>query len=361
MRCFSLAMLLLGFIAVGAQAQTLNSADEYSQRGIARFEKNDLPGAIADFTKAIEMEGGNREFCYYFRGIARYRQGNLDEAIGDLSKAIALKPHPRFYDDRGNLLAKKGDFEGAIADLNKAIEVSPDYAKAYGDRGLVRLMLGEDKAAEADFRKCFELDRSLEAQITAAAGQIKQRTSHVRKHEPPADVKIVKFSWAEVPISTLTATQPSIEVPTVTLSATGTRILAGPVGKGDPGPEILERTQLPPGGREPSSNTKTSVAAKFALTLKNVGDKTIVGVRWAFVFYPKDMRRAPVEYVFLSRTNISPGKEKNLSETRPAPDIMPHAGKLSGRSDPFTEGVIIHGLEFADGTSWVSRPSTGSQ
>ncbi len=361
MQCFLLTLLLLSLITVSAGAQTLKSADEYSQRGIARFEKNDLAGAIADFTKAIELEGRNREFCYYFRGIAQYRQGNLAEAITDLGQAIALKPHPRFYDDRGNLLAKKGDFEGAIADLNKAIEIAPDYAKAYGDRGLVRLMLGEDKAAEADLQKCFELDRALEAQMSAAANQIKQRTSIEHKHEQPDDVKLVKFSWAEVPISTLTATPPSIEVSPVTLSASGTRVLAGPVAKGDPGPGILERTQLPPGTRETSPTTKTSMAAKFALTLKNVGAKTIVGVRWAFVFYPKDVRREPVEYVFISRTSIAPGKEKHLSELRPTPDVLPHAGKTSGKSDPFTERVIIYGLEYADGTSWASRPLAETQ
>src|SRR6202008_5199407 len=105
MRYFSILLISLLILTSAAQAQELTSADEYSQRGIARFQKNDLDGAIADFTKVIEMNGQDREFCYYFRGMAHYRKGNSTQAIDDLSRAIAIKPDPRFFDDRGNLLA----------------------------------------------------------------------------------------------------------------------------------------------------------------------------------------------------------------------------------------------------------------
>src|SRR5262249_54089810 len=155
-------------------AQELSSPDEYSQRAIARFEKNDLDGAIADFTKVIEMNGRQLEFCYYFRGLAYYRKGNPEQAILDLSKAISIKADPRFYDDRGNLLARHGDLDHALADLNKAIELAPQYAKAFGDRGIVRVMRGEDANAELDFKKCFELDHALESQFRDAAGKLKR-------------------------------------------------------------------------------------------------------------------------------------------------------------------------------------------
>ena len=118
---FKLPLIVLLLLTVwGAHAQDPVSAEDFSQRGITRFEKNDLEGAIADFTKAIELNGQQLEFCFYFRGIALYRRGRLDEAIADLTKAITLKQHPRFYGDRGNLLAQKGDLDGALADLNQS-------------------------------------------------------------------------------------------------------------------------------------------------------------------------------------------------------------------------------------------------
>jgi len=52
----TVVLLLLILSGFTAQGQNLTSADEYSQRGISRFEKNDLDGAIADFSKAIERE-----------------------------------------------------------------------------------------------------------------------------------------------------------------------------------------------------------------------------------------------------------------------------------------------------------------
>ena len=197
MRYYSILLILLFSLTSAAQEQELTSADEYSQRGIARFQKNDLDGAIADFTKVIEMNGKDQAFCYYFRGIAHYRKGNSNQAIDDLSKAIAIKPDPRFLDDRGNLLAKQGELDRALADLNKAIELAPQYAKAYGDRGLIKLLRGEAAEAELDFRKCSELDSALEPQFKAAANQIKQRTASRYLHEKPADVEITKFSWTE--------------------------------------------------------------------------------------------------------------------------------------------------------------------
>ena len=47
MRCYSILLIPVLLMPFTAQAQELTSADAYSQRGIARFEKNDLDGAIA--------------------------------------------------------------------------------------------------------------------------------------------------------------------------------------------------------------------------------------------------------------------------------------------------------------------------
>ena len=62
---YSLVLISLSLlITPGSQTQTPLSGEDYSQRGIARFEKNDFEGAVYDFTKAIELKGSNLEFCY---------------------------------------------------------------------------------------------------------------------------------------------------------------------------------------------------------------------------------------------------------------------------------------------------------
>ena len=357
-RFFSILFIYLLILTLGAQGQELKSAEEYSQRGIARFQTNDLDGAIADFTKVIEMNGKDQTFCYYFRGMAHYRKGDSYKAIDDLSQSIALKPDPRFFDDRGNLLAKQGELDRAIADLNKAIEMAPQYAKAYGDRGLIRLMRGETADAELDLKKCFELDSSLESRFKVAANQLKQRAFSRYPHEKPVDIEVIKFSWAEAPSKVLiNSSSDAIPMTTSPVSPTGTRVLADPNVKGQPGPgEILNPSGITaPPARSPSE-TREIIAYKFSTSIRNTGNKTIVGVKWAYFFDPKDATKEGLAYLFTSKTNVPPGKEKTLNESlnsQPGPKV---STKLPSKHNQalFSERVAILRLDYDDGTSWQS-------
>jgi tetratricopeptide (TPR) repeat protein len=358
-RYLSIVLIYLFILFSVAHGQNLTSANEYSQRGMARFEKNDLDGAIADFTKAIEMNGQNQEYCYYFRGMAHYRKGNSDQAIVDLSKAIAIKPHPRFYDDRGNLLALQGELDRAIADLNKAIEMAPQYAKAYGDRGIVRLIRGENTDAELDFRKCFELDSALESQFKATASQVRQRAVSRYEQQKPSDVEVVKFNWTEAPSILTAPASPSIPVSSSTVSASGTRVLADATAKGEPGPAvILDPTGqgLPP-SRRPEASTPGAVSNyKFTVSIKNTGSKTIVAIQWAYLFDPKDSAHDGLAYLFMTKTNIAPGKEKNLTDTVSSAGSPKGPIKLPSKHSRafFNERIAILRLDYADGSSWQS-------
>ncbi len=358
-------IFLLVLTSYSAQAQNPISADEYSQRGISRFEKNDFSGAIADFTRAIELNGQNLEFCYYFRGIALYRLGKLDDALVDLSKAISLKQHPRFYDDRGNLLAQKGDLDGAIADLNKAIELLPHYAKAYGDRGIVRLMRGEQVAAESDLKRCFELDKKLESQFIAAANQLRQQAALRSEHTKPTDVEMLKFDWSESASQVLvTPSGPSISVSSTPVSASGTRVLGTPQEKGEAGPPPIADASgtAPAAPRGPTASVR-SIDYKFTASVKNTGNKTIVGVQWAYFFDRKDPGDA-LCYVLTTKTNIAPGKEKTLTEKIPSQINLNSTIKAptAYNRTQFTERVVILHLDYADGTFWQSSgPSNSTQ
>jgi tetratricopeptide (TPR) repeat protein len=365
-RSFSLLLIILLIYPLVAHEQEPTSADEYSQRGIARFEKNDLDGAIADFTKVIEMNGKEQEFCYYFRGMAHYRKGHPDQAILDLTKAISIKADPRFFDDRGNLLARQGELDRALADLNKAIELAPQYAKAYGDRGLVRLMRGEDAGAEQDFKKCFELDSRLESQFTTAANQVKKRVASSRSYEKPPDVEIIKFSWTEAPSKILVRPSSSpIAVTTSPVSASGTRVLADPNAKGDPGPpEVTDASGTSvPSRRNSGENTRDVMDYKFTISLRNSGSKTIVAVKWAYFFEAKDPAHEGLAYSFLTKTNIAPQKEKTLSDS-----ILSAIGQKSAMKTPskhnegiFKERVSILRLDYADGSFWQSAADVAPQ
>ena len=364
MRYCSILCISLVILISSAQGQQLSSADEYSQRGIARFEKNDLDGAIADFTKVIEMNGKDQEFCYYFRGMAHYRKGDTNQAIEDLSSAIAIKPDPRFLDDRGNLLARRGELDRALADLSKAIEIAPQFAKAYGDRALVHLMRGETTDAELDFKKCFELDSKLEPQFKSAANQLKQRAVSRYLHDKPADVEITKFSWTEASRVLVAPSAAPIAVTTTAVSPTGTRVLADPGAKGEAGPvEILNPSGITVAPHRTSTeNTKDVLTYKFTVSMKNTGSKTIVSVKWAYVFDSKDGAQEGAAYLFMTKTSISPGKEKTLIDTINSKGGPVLPAKLAGKDNRvlFNERVAILRLDYADGTFWQSPADSGT-
>jgi tetratricopeptide (TPR) repeat protein len=355
MHYFNLLLIFLLLTAGTAYAQQPVSAEDFSQRGINRFEKNDLEGAIADFTKAIEMNGQQLEFCFYFRGIALYRRGRLDEAIADLSKAITLKQHPRFYDDRGNLLAQRGDFDGALADLTKAIEIDPKYAQAYGDRGIVRLMRGEDTAAEMDFNKCFELDQSLAIHFRRVANQIKRQAVLRAAHQEPTDVEIGKFSFRETPARVLDVpSSPVVSVSTKPLSQTGLRVLGDPSAKDQPVPGTSDQLGTLPTPRR-SETTVRGVDYKFTASIKNTGNKTITAVHWAYFFVAQDPKEG-FAHVFTTKISILPGKEKTLRDQVPSIVIPTSKSKAPTEHNRslFKERLVILRLDYSDGSSWQS-------
>ena len=188
------SLLILGLLIVVSplQGQALSTAADYYNRGFERRKAGDLDGAIADYTKAIEIEprfpgahlgrGNARQAkgdldgaiadytkgielnprdagAYTNRGLAKRRKGDLDGAISDSTRAIELDPRLAVaYTHRGNAREKKGDHDGAIADHTKAIDLDPRLAAAYGNRGNARKVKGELDGASADYTKAIELD-----------------------------------------------------------------------------------------------------------------------------------------------------------------------------------------------------------
>ena len=87
-----------------------------------------MEGAIADFTKAIELNPGNAQ-AYLARAGAKCSKKDWDNAITDYTMAIALVSgntsiHYFYY--RGYAKRKKGDLDSAVADYTKARQLASD-------------------------------------------------------------------------------------------------------------------------------------------------------------------------------------------------------------------------------------------
>ena len=165
----------------------------------------DLSEAEADFTRIIKL---NPQFAiaYFNRAVVRYKQMELDlynsgssepaqglslnfqagkrpapgaqygttqiqESALDTRKAYdqnmiirdydsVLEINPDFvyaYFNRGNMRCVQKDFRAAILDYNEALKRNPDFAEAYFNRGLSRLYVGDTQRGIEDLSKAGEL------------------------------------------------------------------------------------------------------------------------------------------------------------------------------------------------------------
>jgi tetratricopeptide (TPR) repeat protein len=119
---FALA-LLISFVSFG------QTTLEYFDSGYDKAKAKDYYGAIADYTKAIEIDP-TAVTAYFNRGVSK----------SDLK-----------------------DYYGAIADFTKAIELNPNDANAYAKRGVSKENLGDLNGACVDWKKAAALGNKIAA------------------------------------------------------------------------------------------------------------------------------------------------------------------------------------------------------
>jgi tetratricopeptide (TPR) repeat protein len=174
-----------------AQAQMADGAEYHLKRGITRYKAGDLDGAIADFTKAIEVNSrparasgeagvirslaGNKSYglgrdrvvlvvsvnalAYNNRGIARRAKDDIAGAISDFDAAISINPRlAEAYLNRGAARCIEGNLDGAFTDLNTAIAINSRNALAFNNRGKVHQLKGDLRRAVADYSEAIRLD-----------------------------------------------------------------------------------------------------------------------------------------------------------------------------------------------------------
>ncbi len=131
----------------------------YFLRGIAKYNLDDLLGAEADFTAAIEQ---NSVFttAYQYRAITRSRLGNYDDALSDFREAIELRPDlPGPYYSRGVTYLLSQQYDKAVADFDMFIRQEDKVADAYLNRGTAYLHLKDTVRAYENFEQGIRTNR----------------------------------------------------------------------------------------------------------------------------------------------------------------------------------------------------------
>ena len=97
---------------------------------------------------------------FYNSGVEKYEKDDYQGAIADWSKAIEINPKYAYaYSNRGSAKDELGDYQGAIADYTKALEINPQDASAYLNRGIARELLNDLEGACDDWRKSVNLGK----------------------------------------------------------------------------------------------------------------------------------------------------------------------------------------------------------
>jgi tetratricopeptide (TPR) repeat protein len=143
----------------------------FSRRGNGYLLKKEYDRAIEDYNQSIVHDISNAD-TFYNRGIAYTRKGDYDTAIADFNHAITGFDPARFptyykrdyFKARGNGYSGKGDFNRAVADYSEAIKLDPNFARAFYNRSVAKLKLGDTAGSNADLAQAKELQKDIGAE-----------------------------------------------------------------------------------------------------------------------------------------------------------------------------------------------------
>lgn len=164
MKKILLTVLLFSLMVCGASPAWAGGMDD-ANAGLAALNGGNYDEAIRLYTKAIasgELSQDYLSIAYINRGRSWYFKKDFDKAIADFTKAIEIDPKDAdAYYARGLVRHIKGDYDKAIADYTKVIEINPKRAKAYKARGFCWEAKGQYDKAKADYAKAKEIDPSI--------------------------------------------------------------------------------------------------------------------------------------------------------------------------------------------------------
>lgn len=142
--------------------------EAFNGRGLIKFQLVDYNGAIKDYDSAIEKDSLFSE-AYLNRGIAKVESGMIEEAIADFTSAISTKNFQDSsqrgiltgiaYFERGKCYSKQGKYQEALNDFNKSLELDPSNSSIYYERAVVKAGLGDFEGSIEDYSASVDKER----------------------------------------------------------------------------------------------------------------------------------------------------------------------------------------------------------
>lgn len=132
------------------------SADAYMERGNAYENLQQTDRALADWSKALNLNPGLA--AAYTARATHYRlAGDFAKALPDLEQSIQIDPSVDGYFQRGQVYAALGDYQKAIEDYDRSILERREAPYVYLARSIAKRALGDDKGYEEDQQRAARL------------------------------------------------------------------------------------------------------------------------------------------------------------------------------------------------------------
>lgn len=135
-------------------AEEYKAYQQYMRSAQADFQKKDYPGAITNYSKAVELSPFEIN-SYYNRGISYYKTGKEEEAEGDFDKVIIMDPRmSSAYVYRGLCRDELKRYKDALNDYTRALELKPNDAAIHNN--IAYLYVSADDERFRDKTKALE-------------------------------------------------------------------------------------------------------------------------------------------------------------------------------------------------------------
>ena len=176
----------------------------YALRGLAYGGKKDYARALADVSKAIELDS-SAPTGFAVRCNVQLEKKAYDKALADCNKAIELGlANATLYALRGTAHLALKAFNLAIVDFDKAIAMGASGSQVTFNRGLSHLNSKNYSQATDDFRKVIEIDPGHRGAILAltlltqpARSNAPMQVSVVRNADPKCGDQCAEWISAE--------------------------------------------------------------------------------------------------------------------------------------------------------------------
>lgn len=130
-----------------------------------RFETTDLEEATLPSPRRPSPGGDPNTGCEFPASMLgdiaqkQFENGDYQEALASFDAMLGVNPTcARAYNDRGYVKLKLNDKAGAMADFNRAIEIEPALTQAYVNRAVLKRDSGDLKGALAECSAALKID-----------------------------------------------------------------------------------------------------------------------------------------------------------------------------------------------------------